>query len=350
MQALILAAGLGNRLRPYTENAAKPSLPFLNIPMLGYSLFLLEQAGLKNLVINTHHAKDSVEACLTKIAKPDYKVSFSFEPEILGSGGGLRKASSQLDIQQPVFLLNGDNICLFTDTQILKKLFDFHVQHDSLATLLCCPHEEVGTTFGGAFIDKTHTEAGYEWGEVKAFSKKLLPNLQGFHFTGVILLSPKIFELLPEGNSNILYDVLVKAIDGGDKVHAFIDRSVQWYETGDPRNYLDATRMCLTTLNQNSSHSRYLEAVLKRFLPGWDNYKREGIFSAQPLPESVIVGAGTLGLIARASKVAPGVRLKDFLVVGEACSLAETSQVEAGVIFPGQKLAQGEKLFSSIKA
>lgn len=350
MQALILAAGLGTRLRPYTEKAAKPSLPFLNVPMLGYSLYLLEQIGLKNLVVNTHHAADSIQESLNRISKSSYKINYSHEPNILGSGGGLAQASQFFDKNQPVFLLNGDNVCLYTDPQILKKLYDFHLQSSSLATILCCPNEEVGKSFGGVFVEKTKSESGFEWAPVKTFSKKTVDGLQGFHFTGVILFSPEIYSLLPQGSSNILYDILATAIDNGKSVQAFIDPSLQWFETGDPRSYLEATRICLQSLNQNTSHSRYLDGLLKRFSPGWDNYKRENVFSSQPLADSVILSAGATGLVGRACQVSGGSRLTDFFVIGEGSKLAEASQLEAGVIFPHQQLNKGERLFSTIKA
>ncbi len=317
--------------------------------MLGYSLFLLESIGLKHAVFNTHHAPDSIRYAAERLSKPSYKVSFSHEAEILGSGGGLWQASQLLDKTQPVFLMNGDVVSLSNDTLILNKFKEFHEQQGALATLLCCPHEEVGKSLGGVFTEKATPEAGFDWARVKTFSKTLVPGLTGYHFASVMLFSPKIFEYLPAGSSNILYEVLVKAIAAGEKVLAYVDPTLQWFETGDPKNYLDATRICLNTLNQNSSQARYLEAILKRFTPGWDNYKKEGVYSNQPIADNVAIKSGSQGIVGRAVKLSQGCQLKDFFVVGEGSSLAEGSQLESSVLLPQGRLHQNEKLYSALK-
>lgn len=349
MQALILTAGLGTRLRPHTLKHAKPTLPFLNVPMLGYSLFQLENLGLKKLILNTHHAAESVHACAEEIARPDYSVHFSHEPEILSSGGAVWKAMPLLDTQQPLFLMNGDNICLANDPLVLKRLLEFHSEHGGLATLLCCPHEEVGKSLGGVFVEKTQSEAGYEWGAVKQFSKTLVDGLKGYHYASALILSPEVYDKFPQGSSNLLYDVLTQYLSG-EKVFCYVDHGLKWFETGDPRNYLEASRICLSLLNQNDSYSRYLEAILKRFNPGWDNYKQEGVFSNRPLPSHVHVKPGAYGLVGRGIQWGQQVHLKDFFVIGNSCLLGDHSVLEAGVLLPRTKLSAREKLFSGIKS
>jgi NDP-sugar pyrophosphorylase family protein len=142
---------------------------------------------------------------------------------------------------------------------------------------------------------------------------------------------------------------LAKAIAKGEKVFSYIDRGLQWFETGDPKNYLEATRLCLACLNQNSSTSRFLESVLKRFSPGWDNYKREKVFSPQPLSDQVLIKAEAQGLIGRGVSLSPGCQLKDFFVLGEGSRMAEGAQIEASVLFPHQSVGKDEKLYSTLK-
>ena len=85
---MILAAGLGTRLQPYTNKLAKPVFPFLNLPMLCYPLYYLEKSEIKNLVVNTHHLPETVKEKVLKETKDqNYNVSFSDEsPDILGTG------------------------------------------------------------------------------------------------------------------------------------------------------------------------------------------------------------------------------------------------------------------------
>lgn len=104
MHALLLTAGLGTRLRPYTLNVPKPAIPFLNVPQLGFPLFYLEQAGLTNLICNTHHLPQRIEKTVNEIKMDRYSVSFSHEvPHILGGGGAVKKCQSLLQSQESFF-------------------------------------------------------------------------------------------------------------------------------------------------------------------------------------------------------------------------------------------------------
>ncbi|MEK6556075.1 MAG: sugar phosphate nucleotidyltransferase, partial [Bdellovibrionota bacterium] len=92
MKAMILTAGLGTRFRPHTDKLAKPALPFLNIPLMGYSLFHLESLGIKDLVLNLHHLPQTIRAVaaqcttqgsLSSNSNPPYKIHFSDETSMI---------------------------------------------------------------------------------------------------------------------------------------------------------------------------------------------------------------------------------------------------------------------------
>ncbi len=90
MQAAILAAGLGTRLRPLTHTTPKALVPVLHRPLLGVILAQLREAGALRAAVNTHHLADQVQVFLEANRPSDLEVVIRPEPEILGTGGGLR--------------------------------------------------------------------------------------------------------------------------------------------------------------------------------------------------------------------------------------------------------------------
>ncbi len=113
-QAMILTAGLGTRMRPLTNTCPKPLLPLNGLPLLDYSVQLLQQAGIRHIGLNSHHLAEQIEAWLegARARYPDIRFDLSYEPQLLDSGGGLRQALDSLgfDWDSPLFVLNADNL------------------------------------------------------------------------------------------------------------------------------------------------------------------------------------------------------------------------------------------------
>ena len=135
MKAAVLAAGLGTRLKPLTDICPKPLLPVLNRPLLGVALAQLEAAGCFQVAVNTHHLADQVHDFLRSLPW-SFQLSVSHEPEILGTGGGLRQLGEVLR-EGPFLALNAD---ILTDLD-LAGVYEAHhpgavstlVLHDSPA-------------------------------------------------------------------------------------------------------------------------------------------------------------------------------------------------------------------------
>src|SRR5260221_13151712 len=109
MKAMLLAAGLGTRLRPLTNTLPKPMLPVLNRPLIGWIVEHAIAAGVREFIVNLHFLPDQIERYLPA-AFPEATFTFSFEPEILGTGGALRKVHALLQKEDDFFLANGDTI------------------------------------------------------------------------------------------------------------------------------------------------------------------------------------------------------------------------------------------------
>ncbi|MDX9730716.1 MAG: NDP-sugar synthase [Bdellovibrionales bacterium] len=253
MKAVLLAAGLGTRLRPVTNLLAKPAVPFLNTPLLYWSIELLRSVGLDEAVVNLHHLPESILKLRSSIENAGIKLHFSHESEApLGSGGALWFAKSSVlemlagaqGMDAESFLVaNADEVILPVDQLALSRMRTHHEATGALATLLTMRHPLVGTKFGGVWVDEKRNVYGF--GKDQALYPKAH---EGLHYVGVLLLHRRIFDYLPEGESNLLYDALVRGIQAGETVNAVCEDLV-WHETGNPVDFVEASGHVLELLS-----------------------------------------------------------------------------------------------------
>ncbi|HLD43991.1 MAG TPA: nucleotidyltransferase family protein, partial [bacterium] len=135
MNALILAAGFGTRMRPFTNTHPKALVPVNGIPLILYSLAFLKKHGIKNIVINLHHHGRVIKKYLGNGKKIGMTIRYSNEPHILGTGGGIKKALRYLD--ETTLVINGDILMDFSLTSFLAQ----HNKKSPLATLLLFQHK-----------------------------------------------------------------------------------------------------------------------------------------------------------------------------------------------------------------
>ncbi len=126
MQAMILAAGLGTRLRPFTEMKPKPIFPVLGQPLLLVTIEKLQQSGFNKIIVNCHHLAEQIIDLISGISG----VIVQHEEIILGTGGGLRRALPKLD-DEPLLVVNGD-IYHSLDYQ---QLYTFHAESRKQVTM-----------------------------------------------------------------------------------------------------------------------------------------------------------------------------------------------------------------------
>jgi mannose-1-phosphate guanylyltransferase len=212
-------------------------------------------------VVNTYHLPQKVERFF-KDLRPQWKhLSFSHEQDLLlGSGGGIHKAKKFLQDDGDFFVINGDEVILPHQMKPLEDMLAFHRWHKGIATLLTMKHPEVGSKFGGAWL-------GSEGTKIECFSKTN-PGAQaprGLHFLGVLLLSPKIFTYFKQNVEveNILYETLTSAMAAGEEVHAY-ECQAEWFETGNPVDFMKATEYCMDQLNQPMQDRPYWQEHLMR--------------------------------------------------------------------------------------
>lgn len=250
MRAMLLAAGLGTRLRPVTDAIAKPAVPFLTAPLLFWSVEFLRSLSPDRFVINLHYQPDSIRALAPTLEKRGFEVRFTHEVTApLGSGGALWFAKNELQDSETILVANADEVMFPIQDGTLQRLKAAHQKSGALATILTMKHPDVGTHFGGVWVDKASCVLGFGKDRTK-FPKAV----QGLHYVGVLLLDRRIFKYLPEGESNLLYDALIAGLAKGETVRAFCE-DLLWFETGNPKDLLQATRDVLPYLSPQAKSS-----------------------------------------------------------------------------------------------
>ncbi len=201
-KAMILAAGLGTRMRPLTDNTPKPLIKVNGKALLDYKLDAAKQAGIKTVVVNVHYLAEQIEEHLSKFNGLEIVISDERE-KLLDSGGGIANALNHFD-DQPFAILNSDTFWHGDNPPSLVQLIEFW-NEDKMDILMALAKTDEAIGFDGAgdfFKDKYDllTRRGKELSAPFAFS-------------GDYIVHPKIFENAPDGpfSANSLYDEAIAA-------------------------------------------------------------------------------------------------------------------------------------------
>jgi len=151
VKGFILAAGFGERLRPVTDLFPKPLVPVANLPSICYALSLLAGAGITSVIVNLHYRPDAIREYFRENRDFGLDVTFSYEPEILGTGGGVANAAPLLG-DGDVVVWNGDILAPLDVTSLLEA----HAKRPVGATLAIAPRPRgegtVGVGAGGDIV------------------------------------------------------------------------------------------------------------------------------------------------------------------------------------------------------
>ncbi len=240
MNLFILAAGLGTRLRPLTYKYPKPCVPFLNVPMGLYQFRFLNDLTLSSCTANSFHLPEQIVNLYSQ-----YNTLISAETgKISGSAGGLLKASKYFDMNEDtILMMNADEIFFTADQSFIKKAYQQHISNQNLATLVVTKHPEAGQKFGAIWCDTQNKVQ-----TIMSAKNKPEAALEPYHYIGIIFLNKKILKLIPDNKeTNIFYDILIHELKN-QSVEIF-NLDCSWYETGNPQDYLAATKQVLASLD-----------------------------------------------------------------------------------------------------
>lgn len=229
MKAMILAAGFGTRLRPLTASLPKPLLLVGGTPLVVWNLLLLRTSGIREVILNLHYLGSMIQEELGDGSRWGMRISYSHEPVLLGTGGGLKAAESFFE-EEPFLVMNADTLIALD----VSALLDYHGQHGGLATLVLRDDPEAK-----------------QWGPVESDAQERILRINGrgrdpsslpaaSHtrmFAGVHILHPSLLSEAPSGESFSIIDSYTHALASGSRMFGFVHAGY-WSDVGTVERYI----------------------------------------------------------------------------------------------------------------
>lgn len=230
-KAFVLGAGLGNRLRPLTDQLPKPLIPFLHRPLITRAFDHLRGVGAREFIVNTHHLPERYAEAFPDNEYRGARITFRHEPVLLETAGGIANIADLVS-DAPFIVYNGD---ILTDLP-LAPLVKMHEESGNLVTLVL---RSEGPT--------QHVAFDAERGLVTDIRGKLGTGDMGTHqFTGIYAVSPEFLRHLTPGKIESVVFPWLQAIQKGERIGAVMADEGRWWDLGDRESYLEAHRAFLS--------------------------------------------------------------------------------------------------------
>jgi NDP-sugar pyrophosphorylase family protein len=230
---MIVAAGLGTRLRPLSELRPKPAMPVRGIPLIAYQLALLSHCGVSETAINVHHLPEVLREAAERYKPPGMTLQFSIETELLDTGGGIRRVADFLRESDPCLILGGD---MLLDADLAGLITQHEACGNAITMLL---RDDPRTRiFGSIGVDAE--------GCVRRIGKRF--DLGGEQaagiYTWVNIVAARAFEQLPERDvfSHLDHWIAPMLANGARDIRGSVTPDTQcvWEPVGTPAEYLAA--------------------------------------------------------------------------------------------------------------
>jgi NDP-sugar pyrophosphorylase family protein len=238
MRAMILAAGLGTRLRPLTNNRPKALVEIAGRTLLEITLSRLREFGIHEVIINVHHYGDMIAEYLKTNNNLGMHIELSREEVLLDTGGGLKKASyfflEDSDSSEEPFILHNVDVISTID---LRRVVEFHVENQALATLAV---QNRKTSRYLVFDDRLQLCGRCA---VADNNTDFAPSSrQALAFSGIHVVSPRLFAMMTEGGVFSIVTSYLRLAAQGEKILAFRADEYYWCDLGTPASVRQATR------------------------------------------------------------------------------------------------------------
>src|SRR3989442_12568668 len=231
MKAMVLAAGLGTRLRPLTDTLPKPLLPVAGRPLLEWNLLLLKRHGITEVIINLHHLGEQIVRALGDGARLGLRLAYSHEPTLQGTGGGIKQAAPFLK-DGPFLVLNGDTLSECDLTALIAA----HRVSGALATLAVRDDPEAAT-WGPITLDAQGRILQINGSPPLAEPRAALPACM---FAGIHVMEQAVLDAMPSGAGSII-DVYDRLLRQGRPLYGY-PMTGDWSDIGNPERYAQAQR------------------------------------------------------------------------------------------------------------
>lgn len=236
MKAMILAAGLGTRLRPLTDNRPKALVQIAGRTLLEITLARLHAFGVSEVIINVHHFADLIVEYLKTNNNFGMDIQISREEVLLDTGGGLKKAAhffcqQSSGSEEPFILHNVDVI----STIDLRRMVQFHVDNHALATLAV---QDRKTSRYLLFDEALQLCGRRSGGDDKTELVRPSPQVQALAFSGIHVIAPRLFGLITEQGIFSILTPYMRLAAQGEKLLGFRADGYYWRDLGKPENLI----------------------------------------------------------------------------------------------------------------
>jgi mannose-1-phosphate guanylyltransferase len=329
MRAMVLAAGLGTRLRPVTYALPKPMAPVLNRPVMEHSVRLLARHGFDEVIANLHWFPETIEGHFGDGSEFGIELSYSREERLLGTAGGVRNAAGFLGDS---FLVVAGDALTDLDFAAMRR---FHESHDGLATM---------ATKRVAETDQYGVVIASEDGRVQGFQEKPDPAeaLSDLANTCIYMFRAEIFDFFPapgtsktagdddpDGFADWAMDVFPALLEGDVPFYSH-EIEAYWNDIGN-----------LEELRQSNLDALRGEVKVD---PGAPEVT-EGVRSASPLDGAEVEGPALIGA---GVELGEGVRIQGPAIVGDGCRVGDGAWVRDSILLAGTELAPEAMVIGAI--
>jgi NDP-sugar pyrophosphorylase family protein len=234
---MVLAAGLGTRLRPLTDDRPKALVEVAGRTLLEITLSRLQGFGIREVILNVHHFGDMVVDYLRKNGNFGMRIEISREEILLDTGGGLKKAGWFFleQREEPFVLHNVDVISTFD----LERMLRFHRANQALATLAVQERE----TSRYLLFDERNQLCGRRAGREGAVEMvRTARNMQALAFSGVHVISPRLLGMMTEEGVFSIITSYLRLARQGESIVGFRADEYYWRDLGKPENVAQVAR------------------------------------------------------------------------------------------------------------
>lgn len=308
--AMLLSAGFGTRLRELSDERPKPMLPVCDAPLVRWAASLCTRAGIRELVVNLHHKGEQIRAELGDggALGAGVRVHYSPEPEILGTGGGV-KAMARLRPRGTCVAVNAK---IVTDLDLCAALA-FHHARGALATMVLKPDPQA-ERWGAIGVD--------EEGNLTRLLALRRPGRGASRecmFTGIQILEPELVEAIPDGPCCIIRTAYAALFERGAPLAGYVHEGY-FHEHSTPARYLEGNLNLLRGLAAPASAPCPLRGIDAGAV----------VEAGARVEEPVRIAAG--------ARIGAGARVGPEVVLGAGARVAEGVELSRAVVWPGARV------------
>lgn len=327
MQALILAGGLGSRLRPLTVHTPKPVVPVCNRPFLIYQLENLRRAGVTDVTLSLSYQPHKIEQILGDGSEFGVHLKYTVEAQPMGTAGAYKFAEEH--IHQPTIVLNGDILTNLDFADVIRR----HKERSAVATIVLTPVENP-SAYGLVEVAEGNRVSRFL---EKPKADEITTNMIN---AGTYVLEPEVLDLIPAGEHFMFeHGVFPELLRREAAFYAHTPGSETgdyWIDLGTPERYLQAH------LDMISGKVGGVALPVPRVAP--DAAQRRIADASEQIADAHI---NDRSLVATGCTIKPGAQIVDS-VIGEGCVIEEDARVERSVIWAHTRVSSGAQVSGAI--